>query len=518
MDPKHRKRFTIPSPLKGFDAKSLLADLLAKLPEPDESSPYEAELFTLLKDAWGYRTLFKNPGSLSSFSEKPSEASPGSKGAGDSIDSKEILALLEAGKLVKAKRAARQVLRGINVKEAVADEAHSPQGSGPVTNALQMLALIADMQGDDEQAQKAYKLLVKVYSSNAGEDADATLQYKYLLAECYADEDAQKALDLLGEVIDSCQRVELTGSVMCAAAKSLAAAIQMSSEDPDAPSEAASYLSDAEAVQMEAYRSEPGLWVSLATTISRRAELSGVRDEPEEAKRHYERAIELYREHLESGGGRSIFAFAGLLIDYGQCLLGVGENSKAIRAGKESVTLISQKFGPLSVEVIPSLLGLGHIYRETMTPQGAKKACRVFKRVVLLHEQHFRSLEEYLQESSGLLDAHQGMISAYIALQAYEKAEVWARRAIRVIHDLDDGSRELHQMYKTMAFICELDGRLVESHHYEALAKEAFESFAGPEDEQDESDAEEEQGDEDEEEEDDDRWWRGGGQGDRDDE
>ena len=517
MDHKHRKRFTFPVPPKGGESKALLEDLLAKLPKLDEDKPFEKALSGLLKDSIGWLDVFKKPGSRSFAREKGPQASRRSAAASKAPGGEEIESLVDAGKIAKAKRAARQVLREVNVKEALAEEARSPEACGTVTVALRVLALIADTQGDKEKAAKAYRLLAKVYSSNAGRDAEETLQYKYSLAELYEDDEPEKAIDLLEEVIDSCERTGATGSAVYAAAKSLGAALRMYDEDSEELDKAAGYLSDAEALQAEEYESDPESWWQLATTIDRLAKLAQHREEYEEAKRHYQRAISLYRQHVDPEDGQDAFEFAVLLMQYGECLLENGEDSKAIRAGKESVEVVKRTFGPLSVEAIPFFLGLGQVYRETATPEGAEKACRMFKKVVVLHEQHFRSPEDYLAEAETLLEAHKGIIASYTTLRSYKKAEAWAMKALRVSADLDDDFIERHQIYKMLAFICESDGRPVEAQHYEGLARDFSESFGVPDDEDGggDDDGEGETGEEDD---DDGQWWRGGAQNDDNDE
>ena len=521
MNPRHHKRFTYPEPLPGKDAKSLLDDLLAKLPKLDEDKPFEKELSGLLRESLSWLNLFKDPRLASRFDAATPRSSQSPRCSDEALSSEEIASLMEAGKFAKAKRAARHVLRGANVKEAIAQEASSPQASGPVTSALQVIAVIAHMQGDSEQAAKAYRLLVRLYSTHAGQDAEATLQYKYSLAELYAEDAADKAIDLLDQVIASCERVGATSSTIYAAAKSLGGALRVYDEDSELLEEASAYLTDAVAVQARLYESDPEVWPQLVTTITRLAQLANFRDESKVATGHYERAIELYRKHIDQENSQAILRFATVLMEYGQELLGNGENSNAIRAGRESVRLIRQRFGPLSVESIPFLLDLGHLCRDTQEPEWLERACRVFKKVVVLHEQHFRHPEDYLAEAGSLLDAYKGLIATYASLGSYKKAESAARRALRVIVDLEANPVETHQIYKMLAFICESDGRSDEAQQYEEMAKEvmdASDSLDGEDDEEDEDPDDPGNADGEDEDDDDDEWWRGSPQNDENDE
>jgi tetratricopeptide (TPR) repeat protein len=540
MDPKNHKRFTYRGPFQSDAAKSSLEDLLAKLPKLDEDNPIEKELSGLLKDSLGWLNIFKEQAPVSfggaTSSSSSSRPSRRPRGSGEAPSGEEIQSLMEAGKLAKAKRAARQVLQGVNVKEAIAQEASSVQTAGTVTGAVQVLALIAQMQGDTEKAERAYRLLVKLYSSHAGPDSEATLQFKYSLAELYADDNTEKAIELLDEVIASCDRVRATDSRICAAAKSLGGALRSYDEDSELLDEAAAYLGDAEAVQRLACESDPEAWLELVTTVTRLAQLASLRDESEVARSHYERAIEIYRKHGDQEDGQITVGFATVLMEYGQRLLRSGENSSAIRAGRESVRLIRSRFGPLSAESIPFLLALGHLYRDTQEPEGIERACQMFKKVVLLHEQHFRNLEDYLAEAPSLLDAHKGLVLTYLSLESYGKAEAAAHRALRVVVDLDDEPVERHQIYKMLAFVCELDNRPDEAQQYEELAKEVwgssdslsaedegeYDDADSPDDEDVEDEGEDgerdEDDDDDDEDDDDDQWWRGGPQNDDNDE
>jgi len=399
MDQQNHKRFTYPVPFTGAETKSSLEAMLAQLARLGDSTPFEKDLADLLKASQDWFDLFKSPGPLTFAREKPLRASLRTEDPGKAIDGDAIQSFMEAGHLAKAKRAAKQILRGMNVKETVAEEARSQHESAPATFALKSLALIAQIQGDTKQAEKAYRLLVKIYSTIAGHDAVTTIQYKYLLAEFYAEEEPGKAVDLLEQVIDSCERLGTTGSTIYAAAKSLAGALLIYDVESETLDEAASHLSEAEALQTQAYATDPESWWRLAATITRLAQLAEHRGEGEEARGHYERAIGLYRDHVEVENSQATLTFASLLMGYGECLLGLGENSRAIRAGKESVELVSREFGPLSVEVIPFLMSLGHLHEDTLTSKGAERARRVFKKVVVLHEQHFRNPEDYLEEA-----------------------------------------------------------------------------------------------------------------------
>jgi tetratricopeptide (TPR) repeat protein len=503
MDPKHRKRFTYPVPRTGTETKALLDDLLATLPKLEEGNPFEKELSGLLKDSLSWLAGLKEPGSFSPARRKLPRKSRRSEDADTVPDAEAVQSLFEAGKFAKAKRAARQVLRGIDVKKAIAEEARSPEASGPVTGAVQVLTLIALAQGDINRAKKGFRLLAKLYSSYAGQDAEATLNYKFWLADLCEDDEPKKAIDLLDEVIDSCERLEATHSTICTAAKSLGGALRIHAEDPEELDKAATYLRDAEEVQREAYEDDPEAWQPLALTIGRLAQLAQHRDECEEAAEHYERAAGLYRSHVDPEDRERVLEFAALLMRYGECLVG-DDNKKAIRAGRESVNLIRQTFGPLSTEAIPFLLDMGNLYRETNTREGAEKACRMFRKVVVLHEQHYRDVEDYLAEAGSLLEAQKGLIVSYTTLQSYKEAEFSAKRALRVVVDLDNDPVEQHQIYKLLSFICEQDGRPVEAQQYESLARQLWESAEEPDDEDAEDDDEDE----------DDQWWRGDAQGD----